>query len=106
VANNFRASNTILRFICQPGQKTKNQVQNPGRQIRRKVKAEAKGGTMQSNQGNVNGKRLGTRARYLNEVSIARRAQELSGSVAQDVWVVRRVFLNDISLERHNGATE
>jgi len=38
---------------------------------------------MQSNQGNVNGKRLGTRARYLNEVSIARRAQELSGSVAQ-----------------------
>lgn len=35
---------------------------------------------MQSNQGNVNGKRLGTRARYLNEVSIARRDWEPGSS--------------------------
>lgn len=38
---------------------------------------------MQSNQGNVNGRRLGTRARYLNEVSIASQAQ----SVNVGVWM-------------------
>jgi len=65
---------------------------------------------MQSNQGNVNGKRLGTRARYLNEVSIARRDWEPGSSECVGGLVSgaggRGIFLNDISVGRHNGAME
>lgn len=64
---------------------------------------------MQSNQGNVNGKRLGTRARYLNEVSIARRDWEPRSSECVGGLVSageRGIFLNDISVGRHNGAME